>query len=70
MPTGCPNCGHGLVILREEHQQAGTRHIWLRWLICSACRHVALEDWAFMDEDALDTGVGQEAEQRGRLREC
>jgi C4-type Zn-finger protein len=49
--ASCPNCGHNLVILREEHQPAGTQRVWLRWLMCSSCRHVALEDWGFVPAD-------------------
>jgi hypothetical protein len=48
---GCPNCGYRLVTLREEHQLAGTRRIWLRWLQCPRCRHVALDDWSFTDSE-------------------
>lgn len=46
----CPNCKDGgLVILREEHQLAGERSLWLRWMICSRCHHVALDGWSFVD---------------------
>jgi hypothetical protein len=48
----CPNCEDGgLIILREEHQQAGERKVWLRWMICSRCHHVALDNWSFADVD-------------------
>jgi hypothetical protein len=37
--------------LREQRQRAGVRLIRLRWLICSGCHHVALEDWAFLESE-------------------
>ena len=64
--AGCPNCGHRLVMLREEQQEAGTRHIWLRWLICSRCRHVALENWSFIDPPRSDTSSEKETSATAR----
>lgn len=64
----CPNCGYGLVILREEHQPAGTQRIWLRWLLCSSCRHVALDDWGFITESepVLQDSTNRRSEDKNR----
>jgi hypothetical protein len=46
----CPNCGGWLETHREETQPAGGRFVHLHWVICRACRHVALRDWSIFDE--------------------
>lgn len=53
----CPNCGRKMGILREQHQRAGSRGIWLRWLICSYCHHVALDDWSFADRQTTGSAT-------------
>lgn len=45
---GCPNCGHNLVIERNDVQPAGSRQVRLSWFICPQCRHVALGEWEFV----------------------
>lgn len=47
--------------LREQRQRAGVRLIRLRWLICSGCHHVALEDWAFLESDVAASPDGTPA---------
>jgi hypothetical protein len=47
-------------LLQEQRQQAGARRIWLQWLICSHCHHVALNDWALAESESA--GAAQEAD--------
>ncbi len=47
--AGCPNCGHDLVTERIVTQPVGRKTIRLHWMICVACRHVALQEWRFLD---------------------
>jgi hypothetical protein len=47
----CPNCGNHMGLLHEQRQQAGPRQIRLRWVICSHCHHVALDEWSFIDSE-------------------
>jgi hypothetical protein len=53
-PSPCPNCGGSMVMLRRERQAAGQRDVALEWIICVACRHVRLQQWAFTGEPAQD----------------
>jgi uncharacterized protein YbaR (Trm112 family) len=46
----CPNCDGWLETHRKEVQPAGRRQVYLHWVICPACRHVALYEWSFSDE--------------------
>ena len=47
----CPNCGASMVVLRRDRQSTGHREVVLEWVICVTCRHVRLEQWAFIGEE-------------------
>lgn len=52
----CANCGARLERFRVERQRAGRQEAVLEWMICPACRHVALHSWAW--ESELQDEVG------------
>lgn len=43
-----------MVMLRRDRQPVGRREVMLTWMICVACRHVRLDQWTFVDENAGD----------------
>lgn len=55
MKTNCPNCGETLESFRTDRQAAGEREVILYWMICPACRHVALDHWE-LDKEAVSGG--------------
>jgi len=60
--NACANCGQSMGLLREQHQQANARRVWMRWLICSNCHHVALDDWSFIDTEPAPLPTGSASE--------
>ena len=62
----CPNCGHHLVAYRTERQSAGHRDVVLQWMICTHCRHVALEKWSWNDAPISNSNKADEKLQKQR----